>query len=54
MRILLILAFSLCPVILCAATTGSISGTIKDPSGGVVPNVALTATNPATGIQTRP
>src|SRR5579862_9649540 len=39
--------------ILLAATTGSISGTIKDISGGVIPGVALTATNPATGIENR-
>jgi len=38
-------------VLLRAATTGSISGTIIDPSGAVVPGVNLTATNPATGIQ---
>lgn len=38
---------------LTAATTGSISGTIKDPSGAVLPGVALTATNPATGIQNK-
>jgi hypothetical protein len=31
-------------------TTGSISGTIKDQTGAIVPNVALTATNPATGV----
>src|ERR1700686_5142649 len=53
MRILLILAFSACPAILCAATNGSISGTIKDPSGGGIPNVALSATNPATGISNK-
>ena len=28
---------------------GSISGTIKDPTGGVIPGVTLTATNPALG-----
>ena len=39
--------------VLEAATTGSISGTIKDPSGGVIPGVVLTATNPSTGIQAK-
>ena len=52
-------AFALLLVTLCLLTlphslrgdtTGSISGTIKDQTGGVVPNVALTATNPATGV----
>src|ERR1019366_1955373 len=36
-----------------AATTGSISGTVMDPSGAVVPRVALTATNPAMGIKNK-
>jgi hypothetical protein len=35
------------------ATTGSIDGTLKDPSGGVVPNVVVTVTNKAQGIQTK-
>jgi hypothetical protein len=36
-----------------AAITGSISGTIKDPSGAVIPGPSLTVTNRATGIATR-
>ncbi len=47
--LLLSLGLALCQ----AATTGSISGTIMDPSGAVVPGVMLTATNPATGIQNK-
>ena len=35
---------------LWGATTGSISGTIKDPTDAIVPDVAVTATNPATGV----
>ncbi|MCL5005623.1 MAG: TonB-dependent receptor [Acidobacteria bacterium] len=30
--------------------TGSITGTVKDPKGGVVPGAAITVTNTATGI----
>src|SRR5271165_1362447 len=49
---ILFLALSLvvCQAILHAATTGSISGTVKDVSGGVIPGVALVVTNPATGV----
>jgi hypothetical protein len=36
-----------------AATTGSISGTLKDPSGAVIPGVTLIATNMAQGIQNK-
>ena len=36
-----------------AATTGSISGTLKDPSGAVIPGATVTATNTAMGIQTK-
>jgi carboxypeptidase family protein len=36
---------------LSAAVTGSISGTVKDNSDAVVPNVTVTATNMATGVK---
>ena len=39
--------------VLWGATTGSISGTVLDPSGAVVPGVMLTAANPATGIENK-
>ena len=35
------------------ATTGSISGTLKDPSGAVIPGATVIATNTAQGIQTK-
>jgi hypothetical protein len=36
-----------------AAVTGSISGVIKDPAGGVIPRARITVTNTAQGIKTR-
>jgi hypothetical protein len=36
--------------LLLAGITGSISGTLKDPSGAVIPRVMLTLTNPLQGI----
>jgi Carboxypeptidase regulatory-like domain len=38
---------------LWAATTGSISGTVKDPSGAVIAGAMVTATNAETNIQTK-
>ncbi len=41
--------------VLCVAQSdrGSITGLITDPAGGVVQNLPVTATNEATGVQTR-
>ncbi len=41
------------PAILRAATTGSISGTVKDPSGAIIPGATVTATDAATNFQTK-
>ncbi len=41
------------PAILSAATTGSISGTVKDPSGAVIPGATVTATDTATNVQSK-
>jgi len=35
------------------ATTGSIFGTLKDPSGAVIPGAMIIVTNTAQGIQTK-
>ncbi len=49
-----------CPVLLVfsswlagAAVTGRIAGTVKDPTGAVVPGGVVTVTNTAQGIETR-
>jgi hypothetical protein len=39
------------PVLTHAAVGGSISGTVKDPSGAVVPKATVTATNTDTGVK---
>src|SRR5579862_7799667 len=40
-------------LLIWAATTGSISGTLKDPSGAVIPGATVVATNTAMGIQSK-
>jgi hypothetical protein len=54
-RNLLVLALGVlaCQAMLPGATTGSISGTLTDLSGGVIPHATLVAVNPATGVQNK-
>jgi hypothetical protein len=40
-----------CPMLTHAAVGGSVSGTVKDPSGAVIPKATVTATNTETGVQ---
>src|ERR1022692_3037367 len=47
------LALLICPSLTRAATTGSIFGTLKDPSGAVIPGASIIVTNTAQGIQTK-
>ncbi len=51
--LLLALALFIAPNLTKAATTGSIFGTLKDPSGAVIPGATITVTNTAQGIQTK-
>lgn len=41
------------PFLLSAATTGSISGTVKDPSGAVMAGATVTATETSTNVQAK-
>jgi hypothetical protein len=53
LRYLLTAIFLLTPAILTAqVSSATITGTIKDPAGGVVPHVKVTATEQATGVVT--
>ena len=50
----LMLLFSLAWISIQAqAPTGTISGTVTDASGAVVPNATITITNKATGLHER-
>jgi hypothetical protein len=47
-----ILSFAICCMAKAQTITGSVNGTVTDPSGAVIPNAKVTATNVDTGIAT--
>ena len=50
MRLRLLLALLVCRIALAQSTTsGSVIGTVVDPSGAVMPNVTVELRNPVTG-----
>ncbi len=52
-RVLTLVLSAICSVVLSAQTiTGSVNGTVTDPTGAVVPNAKVTAMNVDTGIET--
>ena len=47
-----ILSFAVCCIAKAQTITGSVNGTVTDPSGAVIPNAKVTATNTDTGVAT--
>ncbi|WP_446743806.1 carboxypeptidase regulatory-like domain-containing protein [Silvibacterium acidisoli] len=47
-----LLSFAVCLSGMAQTVTGSVRGTITDPSGAIVPNAKVTAINTATGVKT--
>ena len=50
---IMIAVFLACPWVANGQTSGTITGTITDPSGAVIPNVTVTITNLGTGVVAR-
>ena len=44
-------ALLLVPTLYGQASTGTITGTVQDPTGAIVPGVTVTITNPETGLR---
>jgi len=52
-QVVVLLGAALLPTAFWAGTAGSISGTVKDPSGAVIPGATVVITKTATNVQTK-
>ncbi len=50
-KILIVAVLAFCCIPAKAQTTGSISGTVRDPTGSVIPDIAIICRNVETGVQ---
>ena len=50
-KVLILAVLAFCCIPASAQTTGSISGTVTDPTGSVVPDIAIICRNVETGVQ---
>src|SRR5580704_9027223 len=51
LRVILLIVLTSAPTLIHAAAEGSVSGTVRDRSGAVVPKVNITATNLETNVR---
>ena len=51
LSIVLLVGLALIPSVLAQSDRGTLTGTISDPTGALVPNAEIAAVNPATGVQ---
>ena len=49
--IVLFVGLALIPSVLAQSDRGTLTGTISDPTGALVPTAEIVAVNPATGVQ---
>jgi Carboxypeptidase regulatory-like domain len=52
-RCAILLACTVAPLAGQIGGTGTVKGTVTDPTGAVIPNANVTAANTATGVETR-
>ena len=51
LSVVLLVGLALIPSVLAQSDRGTLTGTISDPTGALVPNAEIAAVNPATGVQ---